>query len=138
MKDKPKKNTPTLNDAGRKSQWKPGNSGNPNGVKKISGPSLTRRIIKYLDTEKQDGKTLADLVAEKLVNEAIEGGDFRFLKELLDRVDGRPTEHIETRTIDERLPRDLNETDMVRLMSLLPDLDYLDDSADSVDDFTDD
>ena len=67
-------------------QWKKGQSGNPGGrPKNESMVSLLRRILE----QEHNGKALKELLAERLVKEAL-AGKFPFAKELLDRVEGLP------------------------------------------------
>ena len=70
----------------RKYQFKPGQSGNPSGRPKGS-LGLWARIRKELKKQQPDGRIMADLVAEAFVRK-VQEGDFRFLKELLDREEG--------------------------------------------------
>jgi hypothetical protein len=63
-------------------RFKPGQSGNPAG--RPTGTSLTDRLRKLI--EKDDGKG-----AERIIDAAVraaEDGDFRFFKEIMDRIDG--------------------------------------------------
>jgi hypothetical protein len=69
-------------------RWKPGQSGNPGG--RPRGESITAKLRRVLEQE-HGGKAIADLVAERIVKEAL-SGKFPFAKELLDRVEGRVTE----------------------------------------------
>jgi hypothetical protein len=74
--------------------WKPGQSGNPGGRPK--GQSITARLRAVLEQE-HNGKALMDLLAERIAKEAL-AGKFHFVKEVLDRLDGRAKE----RPADER------------------------------------
>jgi len=78
---------PSQADRIRPYQWKPGQSGNPNGRPK--GESLTAKLRRVLETE-HNGRAIADLIAERIVKEAL-SGKFPFAKELLDRLDGLAT-----------------------------------------------
>jgi hypothetical protein len=69
-------------------RFKPGQSGNPGGRSK--GRSITAAINKLLEQEHQ-GKSIAALIAERLVKDALQG-KFPQAKEILDRSDGRVTE----------------------------------------------
>lgn len=66
------------------SRFKPGRSGNPNGRPK--GRSVTAILRQVI--EANDGE-LAERLVRVLVDRAL-AGDFRCLKEILDRIDGKP------------------------------------------------
>jgi hypothetical protein len=74
----------------RRQRWKPGQSGNPGGRPK--GESITARLRAVLEKE-HNGRVLMDLLAERLAKEAL-AGKFPFLKEVLDRLDGRVAERV--------------------------------------------
>jgi len=80
--------------------FKPGQSGNPKGRPKGSG--ITDRLKKLL--EKEDGK-IADALAQSIISAALRG-DYRFVKEILDRVEGKVTDKLdidgEVRVIEQR------------------------------------
>lgn len=65
-------------------QFPKGQSGNPAGRPK--GRSITAELRKLLDTE-VGGKTTREKLAEILINKAL-SGDFKFVREVLQRVDG--------------------------------------------------
>jgi hypothetical protein len=69
-------------------RWKPGQSGNPGGRPK--NDSITSRLRRVLASE-HNGREIADLIAERLIKEAL-SGKFPFLKELLDRTEGAALE----------------------------------------------
>jgi hypothetical protein len=75
----------------REHQWKPGQSGNPGGRPK--GLSITAALRTLLEKE-HNGKTLAEILADRWMKDALEG-KFPHLKELLDRTEGRPEERHE-------------------------------------------
>lgn len=66
--------------------WKKGQSGNPGG--RPRNESLTARLRRVLAQE-HNGREIADLIAERIVKEAL-SGKFPFAKELLDRLEGVP------------------------------------------------
>ncbi len=66
--------------------YRPGHSGNPGGRPK-GRKSLYTRVRARLDRSLPDGRTIADLVAEVIVREALKG-NWRALKEIFDREDG--------------------------------------------------
>ena len=79
------------NTTGLRPPWKPGESGNPGGRPKGTGSitSYLRRLLK----EKKGDKEIAELLAQKAVQLAGKG-EFRFLKEILERTDGKvPDKH---------------------------------------------
>ena len=71
------------------SPWKAGQSGNLKG-RPISKP-LTEALKAALS--KNDGAAIQELVAVAV--KKAKAGDFRFWKEVMDRVDGRPTDRVE-------------------------------------------
>lgn len=75
----------------REHAWKPGQSGNPGGRPKGSG--VTDRLRKIL-AEGDNGKDVAGALV-KAALKAAEKGDFRFWKEIVDRVDGPVKQRIE-------------------------------------------
>lgn len=92
----------------RKAQWqknlvmfKPGVSGNPLGRPK--GTSITDQLRKIVEAD--DGK-VADALARVIVKHAAKG-DFRFAKEILDRLEGKVTDKLEldadVRTVHQRI-----------------------------------
>lgn len=93
----------------REHQFKKGNRANPGGRPK--GQSITARVRRVLEQE-HNGKALMDLLAERLVKEAL-AGKFAFVKEVLERIDGRVTEKHEV-TMDSakalaQMPREEKE-----------------------------
>ena len=75
----------------RPHQWKKGQSGNPGGRPK--GESITATLRRLLEQE-HNGRTIQEILAEKVIKEAI-SGKYNFAKELLDRIDGRPAQRVE-------------------------------------------
>jgi hypothetical protein len=69
-------------------RWKKGQSGNPGGRPK--GRSITAALREILERE-HNGKPIADLIAERLVKDAL-SGKFPHLKEVLERADGKTTD----------------------------------------------
>ena len=72
-------------------RWKPGQSGNPGGRPK--GQSITASLRALLEKE-HNGKRIVDLLAERIMKEAL-AGKFPFAKEVLDRADGKVTDKLE-------------------------------------------
>lgn len=80
-------------------EWQPGQSGNPAGRPPIER-CITSKIQEILlRTDKETGKTNAELVAEAMVRIAQKPSDTRgsasITKELLDRVEGKVKDTIE-------------------------------------------
>ena len=73
-------------------KWEKGKSGNLKGRPK--GTSLTGRLKKILD-EEVDGKTVAEKLVQAGVDAAIDG-DFRFWSFIIERLEGKAVEKIET------------------------------------------
>ncbi len=71
--------------------WKPGQSGNPAGRPK--GRGLTDRLRKLL--EEDNGRVADELILA--AKQAALKGDFRFWKEIIDRMDGPIRQQIEQR-----------------------------------------
>lgn len=64
-------------------RFKPGQSGNPKGRPK--GTSITARLRKVV--EEDDAGKVADALVKSAID-AAKTGDFRFWKEIVDRLDG--------------------------------------------------
>jgi hypothetical protein len=95
-------------------QFKPGQSGNPGGRPKGKSPSKYA-LDKFTDIDPKTGKTIAELIADKWINQAIEGlTDAR--RDLLDRTEGKV---IQTYQIDKH---EINITgsvdDLIKLREL--------------------
>ena len=74
-------------------RWKKGESGNPNGRRNAARDILN----KILDTE-VDNLSKRERLMNKLVAMA-NMGNLNAIKEVLDRTEGKPTEHIKTEEI---------------------------------------
>lgn len=74
--------------------FQPGVSGNPGGRPKGT-VSLVNILLKKLAEEGVDGRTRAEIVAEKAIEKA-EAGDFQMFNAILERTDGKVTQPIET------------------------------------------
>lgn len=70
-------------------KFRPGRSGNPGGRPK--GQSLTAAIREVLERTNEAGQSLRELLAERIVAQAIDG-DVAAQKEVLNRLDGKATE----------------------------------------------
>ena len=73
--------------------WKKGQSGNPGGRPK--GGGVTAHLRSLL-RRGHNGKALAELVAERLLKEALSGKPAA-LQMLLDRTEGKPAERVQVR-----------------------------------------
>lgn len=80
--------------------FKPGQSGNPAGMKKGTR-HLTTIVREILDTEieveengEREKKSLADVIARKLIKKAMEG-DIRAIQEIFDRTEGKAVQKID-------------------------------------------
>lgn len=70
-------------------QFKPGQSGNPNGRPK--GFSIVTHLKEMLQEVPEGRKaTYATLITEKYLDKALVEGDVTILKDLINRVDGLP------------------------------------------------
>lgn len=74
--------------------WKKGESGNPHGRPK-KGNTLTEVLLELAELKREgDDKPRKEMLAAKLWDIAIEG-DTVAIKYIYDRIDGKPTEHLE-------------------------------------------
>jgi hypothetical protein len=78
----------------RDSQFKPGQSGNPGGrPKKVSLTALLREAL----AREVEGRTVGEKLVEVMVQNALKG-DFRFCRDLMDRIDGKPHQSVSVTT----------------------------------------
>ena len=68
--------------------FKPGQSGNLNGRRDAVADSLRKKLAEV--RVKKDGRTNAELIADVLLEEAIEKRNLQAIKEIFDRVEGKP------------------------------------------------
>lgn len=73
--------------------FKPGQSGNLNGRRDAVADQLRRKLAEV--RVKKDGRTNAELIADVLLEEAIEKRNLQAIKEILDRVDGKPRQALD-------------------------------------------
>lgn len=74
--------------------FKPGKSGNPSGLPgRPKGETLTDKIRRVLDEPDADHGTKADRLIAMAVQYA-DAGDFRYFKEILERVDGKVADRV--------------------------------------------
>lgn len=92
-----------------------GQSGNPNGRPPREW-TMAELIRNALDEEEKAGKSFKHLVAKKLATMAL-GGDIQAIKEINDRIDGRPKQNMDVTSGGEPIKgntiilADFNETD---------------------------
>jgi hypothetical protein len=75
----------------REHQFQKGQSGNPGGRPK--NESVTATIRRMLQGE-HNGRPIQDILVERMIKEAL-SGKYPFLRELLDRAEGRPNQKVE-------------------------------------------
>ena len=73
-------------------RWLPGQSANPSGRRK-SKPFL-EALNRALEAKAEDGRAKLEHVAEAMVKAALDG-EVPALKEIADRLDGKPTQEME-------------------------------------------
>lgn len=71
--------------------WKKGQSGNPRGATSMRLTPLLKQILATPIDPKNGPTTRADMLMEIIVERALEG-DFKFCREILDRVEGKVPE----------------------------------------------
>jgi hypothetical protein len=76
---------------GNKYRIKKGEVLNPDGAPK--GKRVSTYLKELLETELVNGKTIAEILADTIVLEA-KKGNFQFMRELLDRTEGKVMEQI--------------------------------------------
>jgi len=84
-----------------------GNRGGPGRPKGSTGPSLKAALLRAIEESmRDDGRDVLDVLARRIVREAAEG-DFRFVKEIWDRLDGpvRQEQTIDQTVVVERVSR---------------------------------
>jgi hypothetical protein len=81
-----------------------GQSGNPAGRPK-KGSTLTEALESALEKKGKGGKLKRTILADTLIDLAINARNIAAIKYMMDRVDGRPTESIELTdgAVDQRL-----------------------------------
>jgi hypothetical protein len=74
-------------------RWKRGESGNRNGRRDAVTDHLRRKLA--LVRVKSDGRTNAELIADMLLEEAIENRNVAAAREIFDRVEGKPRQTLD-------------------------------------------
>jgi hypothetical protein len=90
-----------------------GNRGGPGRPKGSTGPSLKAALLRALDNaRREDGRGLEDVLIGRALKAASEG-DFRFFKEIFDRLDGpiRQEQVVDTVVTVERVSRRQSDPD---------------------------
>jgi hypothetical protein len=79
-------------------QFKPGQSGNPAGRPKgtLSLVSLLKRkLAEYIETTDEKKITYAEALIIEMLKKALKDGDVAMIRDIMDRIDGRPTQRTE-------------------------------------------
>lgn len=97
--------------------WKPGQSGNPSGRPKKS--TLTEKLRSVLEQD-HNGKTVGQALIDVVTREALKG-DFRFAKEILDRMDGPIKQQVEHEVYDMTFRATFDAHDHPRTTEALPE-----------------
>lgn len=97
---------------GNSYRWKAGESGNPKGRKGSVTDAIRQRLEKVRDA--RDGRTNAELVADALLEEAIKGRNIQAIREILDRMEGKPRQAIDLTLL--RSEREKYEAKIARLI----------------------
>ena len=71
-----------------------GQSGNPTGRPR-KGKTLTEALEKAMKQRRADGRKTQDVLAETLINMAIEDKNIHALRYVYDRCEGKPVESVE-------------------------------------------
>jgi len=85
---------------GKKTQFKPGQSGNPKGRPKL--PAIYKDSLIKIMLEKEDGVIILEKILRSLRDQAIEG-NVRAIQEILDRIIGKPQQFIDHTSDGEKI-----------------------------------
>lgn len=94
VKEAVKSTTENTGKSGLKPPWQKGQTGNPHGRPK-NAYSLTAMLRERGEEMREDGRTWAQALSEKMWQIAVEEGDRAFGIYIVDRLDGKPKERIE-------------------------------------------
>src|SRR3990167_11021634 len=85
-------------------QFKPGVSGNPAGKPKgaISLVAILKEKLSEVP-EGADKKTYAQLLIQRMMSIALKDGDVGMIKDMIDRIDGKPQGYLDHTTHGEKL-----------------------------------
>jgi hypothetical protein len=87
-----------FHEAAKLTQWKPGVSGNPKGRPKRE--PLIDALKDVMDFHLEDGRTVAEAMAMKWSEVAL-AGDRQAIKDIAERLHGKPTQHVELKSDQE-------------------------------------
>lgn len=79
---------------GKKTQWKKGQSGNPNGQPRKL-PSLNAALTKVFGVTSDDDISKVELILEAMYKQAIKKGNVQAANLILDRMHGKPKQAVE-------------------------------------------
>jgi len=79
---------------GKKTQWKKGQSGNPNGQPRKL-PSLNAVLTRVFGVTAEDEISKVELILEAMYKQAIKKGNVQAANLILDRMHGRPKQSVE-------------------------------------------
>ena len=85
-----------LPEALERNKWKKGESGNPNGRPKGSVSVVEALKRKLEEVPEGQTKTYLELLVSRYMKNAIQDGDTQLIRDLINRVDGMPTQRQET------------------------------------------
>jgi hypothetical protein len=85
----------SFREAAKFTQWKPGVSGNPKGRPKRE--PLIDALKDVMSVRLEDGRTVAEAMATKWAEVAL-AGDRQAIKDIAERLYGKPTQHVELKS----------------------------------------
>lgn len=94
--------------------WKKGESGNPGGRTREK-PFAEALRIALAEEEPATQKRKLRVIADKLVDAALDGDPWA-IKEVIDRVDGKPTQSVDATIDDKRDVRDLSDAELRQII----------------------
>jgi len=94
-------------------RWSKGQSGNPTGVRK---EKLFHHALKMQIAEAGDDLKRLRKIAEQLLKKA-EKGDLVAIREVADRLDGKPTQESHVNLTDKREPEDWTRGELVAFLN---------------------
>lgn len=93
---------PNIREASKKTRWKKGQSGNPNGQPRKL-PSLQAALTKVFGVTHDDDISKVELILEAMYKQAIKKGNVQAANLILDRMHGKPKQAVEiSGTLQER------------------------------------
>ena len=85
---------PNIGKIGKSTQWKKGQTGNPNGQPRKL-PSLNAVLTRVFGVTAEDEVSKIDLLIEAMYKQAIKKGNVQAANLILDRMHGRPKQSVE-------------------------------------------